>query len=88
VTHACILTTTSGLPVEVRERFMGDDLGILLGHSTTDSEPTLIFTCKKEGVRLTSWHNEGAVLRADRLALMITADSAADLSHYLGIAVE
>ncbi|MGE7139640.1 hypothetical protein ACQKIE_18595 [Luteibacter sp. NPDC031894] len=87
MTRACTLTTTCGLAVEVRTGFMDDYLGILLGRSTLVAEPTLIFTCKKEDVRLSDWEPGSALLRADRLAVLLTADSAEDLSRYLGIEI-
>jgi hypothetical protein len=69
----------------VRNGFMGTELGILLGHSTADSEPTLIFTCAKDAIRLSPWEQDQTLLRADRLIVVLGADAAAKLSLYLGI---
>lgn len=81
---ACIITTKCGLVMELRNRFAGDWIGILLGHSTSAEEPSLIFTCRHDQVSIGPWEPDMAVLRAGRLAIVLTAESAQQAAAYLG----
>ncbi|WP_036129202.1 hypothetical protein [Luteibacter mycovicinus] len=81
---ACIITTKCGQALELRNGFMGDWVGVLLGRSAADEEPSLIFTCRPDQVSIGPWEPDMAVLRADRLAIVLTAESAQQAAAYLG----